>query len=103
MLEAATYRAILAFCNPKSSDSLHNTPNYPKTLQRNIKKEALEKKTVIKKLLKDFFASPLFYFYRVWLQSNFEPTRTQKHCQICKVTQYHIWLTKHLTIFFTPS
>lgn len=55
MLEAATYRAILAFCNPKSSDSLHNTPNYPKTLQRNIKKEALEKKTVIKKLLKDFF------------------------------------------------
>lgn len=55
MLEAATYRAILAFCNPKSSDSLHNTSNYPKTLQRNIKKEALEKKTVIKKLLKDFF------------------------------------------------
>lgn len=73
-------------------------------MQRNIKKEALEKKTVIKKLLKDFFfASPLFYFYRVWLQSNFEPTRTQKHCQICKVIQYHIWLTKHLTIFFTPS
>lgn len=55
MLEAATYRAILAFCNPKSSDSLHNTSNYPKTMQRNIKKEALEKKTVIKKLLKDFF------------------------------------------------
>lgn len=61
MLEAATYRAILAFCNPKSSDSLHNTPNYPKTLQRNIKKEALEKKTVIKKLLKDFFLPHLCF------------------------------------------